>query len=88
MSVGATVRAFLVDNFLYMRPDLAFSDDDHLLRKGVIDSLGVMEVIGWVEETWGFSVPPEDVTEANFGTVRGISSYVSGRVETAGSTAS
>jgi len=30
-------------------------DDDSLLRKGVFDSLGVVEVLNFIEETWGFS---------------------------------
>jgi len=73
------VRAYIVENFLYTRPDFAFGDDDSLLRKGVFDSLGVMEVIGFIEQTWGADVPHEDITEANFGTVAGIARYVAGR---------
>ena len=70
------VRAFIVENFLYMRPDFHFQDEDSLLRKGVFDSLGVSEVIGFVEQTWRLDVPNEDVTEGNFGTVAGIARYV------------
>lgn len=73
------IRAYIVENFLYTRPDFAFSDEDPLLKKGVFDSLGVMEVIGFVEETWGLQVPQEEITEANFGTVGGIARYVAGR---------
>ena len=74
--VREKVRAFLVENFLYMRPTFAFTDDDPLLRKGVVDSLGVMEVIGFVEQAFGVTVPQDDITEENFGTVSGIASYV------------
>lgn len=73
------IREYIVDNFLYMRPNFAFGDEDSLLRRGVIDSLGVMEVIGFVEETWGLQVPQDEITEANFGTVAGIARYVAGR---------
>lgn len=79
LQVRQRIRAYIVENFLYMRPDFAFGDDDSLLRKGVFDSLGVMEVIGFVEETWGFQVPQNEITETNFGTVAGIAKYVSGR---------
>lgn len=74
--VRETVRAFLVENFLYMKPKFAFADDDSLLRKGVLDSLGVMEVIGFVEQTWGITVAQDDITEDNFGTVSGIVNYI------------
>ena len=71
-----SVRAFIRENFLYTRPDFHFADEDSLLRKGVVDSLGVTEVIGFVEQTWSLEVPDEDVTEGNFGTVAGIARYV------------
>ena len=73
------IRAYVVENFLYTRPDFPFGDEESLLRKGIVDSLGVMEVIGFVEDTWGVSVAQGDITEANFGTVAGIARYVAGR---------
>jgi acyl carrier protein len=77
------VWAFIVDNFLYMRPNLAVGPDDSLLRQGVFDSLGVMEVIGFVEETFAVSVEQEEVTEAHFGTLNAIASYVAAKLEAA-----
>jgi acyl carrier protein len=74
------IRAYIVENFLYTRPDFAFGDEDSLLRKGVFDSLGVMEVIGFVEQKWGIEVPPDDIVEDNFGSVAGIARYVSRRM--------
>ena len=74
------LRAFIVENFLYTRPDFPFTDDDSLLRRGIFDSLGVTEVISFLEETWGLEVPEDDVTEVNFGTLSGISRYVAQQV--------
>jgi acyl carrier protein len=73
------VWAYTVENFLYMRPNLQVDPDDALLRKGVFDSLGVMEVIAFLEETFGITVEQEDVTEAHFGTLNAIARYVAGR---------
>lgn len=78
-TIVQTIRAFIQDNFLYMRPDLQYGDDDSLLAKGVIDSLGVMEVVGFLEETYGFTVEQDDVTERNFGSVAAIATYVAGK---------
>ena len=78
------IRAYIAENFLYMRPDFSFSDDDSLLRKGVFDSLGVMEVIGFLEETWGLQVPEADITEVHFGSVAAIARYVTKRALAAG----
>ena len=70
------IRAYIVDNFLYARPNFVFGDDDPLMRKGVVDSLGIMELIGFIEQRWNFAVPPDDITEANFGTIADIARYV------------
>ena len=74
------LRAYINANFLYMRPGFEYADTESLLRRGVIDSLGVMELVGFVEEQFGVAVPPQDVTQQHFGTVQGIADYVTGRV--------
>jgi acyl carrier protein len=78
------VRSYIVENFLYARPDFAFTDHDSLLKKGVFDSLGVMEVIGFIEDTWSIEVPPDDIVEDNFGSVAGIARYVTAKLVPSG----
>ena len=77
------VWGYIVENFLYMRPNLQVDPDDSLLRKGVFDSLGVMEVIGFLEESFGIAVEQEEVTEAHFGTLNAIASYVATKLDSA-----
>ncbi len=77
------VWGYIVDNFLYMRPNLQVDPDDSLLRKGVFDSLGVMEIIGFIEETFGVQVAQEEVTEAHFGTLNAIAGYVDAKLKDA-----
>jgi len=66
----ARLRAFLQETFLYMRPDYVLSDDDSLLQNGIVDSMGVMEVLGFIDETFGIEPADDEVTEANLGTPR------------------
>ena len=75
-TIAQRLRSFIQENFLYMRPDLQFADDDSLLAKGVIDSLGVMEIVGFLEESFEMTVEQDDVTEQNFGSVAAIARYV------------
>ena len=78
--VRERVWAYMVENFLYMRPDLQVRPDESLLRKGVFDSLGVMEVIGFLEQTYGIQVEPQEITEANFDTLDAIAAFVVGKL--------
>lgn len=69
-------RNYVVENFMYMRKVKTIGDDESLLRTGVISSLGMMEVVGWVEDTFGVTVDPEEITEQNFDTLSGIVRFV------------
>jgi acyl carrier protein len=47
-----------------------------LLAAGVIDSLGILRLVSFVEEKFGIEVPDEDVTIDNFQSVKAMSDYV------------
>jgi acyl carrier protein len=70
------IRAFIEENFLYMRPDLELQDDDDLLGLGVIDSLGFVELVEEVQRRYGIVVDDIEITEDNFGSVSAIVGFV------------
>jgi acyl carrier protein len=51
-------------------------DDESLLTNKIIDSLGVMRLVAFVEERFGVSVADEDVTLKNFESIQAIHDYV------------
>jgi len=73
------VREFVRENFLYMRPDFVFGDGDHLLERGIIDSLGVVEVVQFLEQEFGIDVAEEEISEANLGSLRAIARFVASK---------
>lgn len=72
-------KSFVIDNFLYMRRNKALGDDDSLLRNGVVTSLGVMELVDWIESTFGVRVEPSEITEQNFDTPRSIARFIASK---------
>ena len=80
--ISEQVRTFLRDNLLYMRPDYLLQDHSKLLEERVIDSMGVMELIGFLEQQFGIGVRDEEVTEVNLGTVASITAYVGAKLDT------
>ena len=73
----ARVRDFVQDNFLYMHTDFQLNNDDHLLEKGVIDSMSIVEMISFVEQEFGVHATEEEISDANFGSLARIARYVS-----------
>jgi acyl carrier protein len=76
--VGRT-RAWVRENFLYMRPDWPLGDDAPLLGSGVIDSIGVIELVEFLQDAFGVAIPEADITELNLGSLAAIGRYVHGK---------
>ena len=74
--IAQTVRKYVVENFLYMKPDYEFSDSDSLLGHGIIDSMGVIELITYIQDEFSIDVGEEQITEENLGTLCAIASFV------------
>jgi acyl carrier protein len=72
--IQADTRGFLVNNFLFGRGE-QLNDDAPLLGK-VIDSTGVLELIGFLQEHFEINVPDEEVVPANLDSVNSITAYV------------
>lgn len=78
-TIISRVRGFVEENFLYMMPDFVLADDDRLLEKGVVDSMGIAELISFIEAEFGVVAAEDEISEANFGSLRAIAQFVAGR---------
>ncbi len=79
-SVERIVRDHIVKEFLYDKPATVLDNRFPLVQEGVVDSLGIFRLVGFIESTFGISVVPEDVIVENFATVEAITSFITGRL--------
>lgn len=70
-------RNFVKDNFLYMRPEFQLADDESLMARGVVDSMGVAEMLEFLEAEFGTVIEDHEITEENLGTLARIAAFVS-----------
>jgi len=80
--IKSLVRTFVQENFLYAMPDFELGDEDRLLERGVIDSMGVAEMIAFVESEFGIATSDDEVSEANYGSLTAIARFVRGKQQT------
>jgi acyl carrier protein len=78
-AVRREMRTFIEDNFLYMHPDTELADGDDLLKLGIIDSLGFVELVEEVQSRYGIAVDDVEITEENFGSIDAITGFVAGK---------
>jgi acyl carrier protein len=69
-------RDWVRENFLYMRPDWALNDSDPMLGSGVIDSVGVIELVEFLQRTFGVEIADAEITETNLGSLHSVGRFV------------
>ncbi|MGH3871656.1 MAG: acyl carrier protein [Pseudonocardiaceae bacterium] len=72
-----TITKFVVDEFLPDVPAESLAADYDLLAGGVIDSLGLLKVIAWLEDRFDLVVDDLEIAPDNFRTVAAMSSFIS-----------
>jgi acyl carrier protein len=67
---------YIQNDLLSGQGDLQLTADEDLLTTGLIDSLGIMKLLAFLEETFDVKVPAEDMTIENFMTVELMENYM------------
>lgn len=78
MTVQDRLRAFLSDE-LGATASGPLTNDFPLIENGLIDSLGILEVVQFIEREFGVEVADEDLVLDNFGTLDSIARLVSSK---------
>ena len=75
MSIEDKIRDFIVKN-LYYAENSILGDDVSFLAEGIIDSMGSMELVTFVESEFGLKVDMSEVVVKNFDSVRKLANFV------------
>jgi acyl carrier protein len=76
MDVPETVKAYIVENFLF-GDDSRIGPDTDFLENGILDSTGVLELVGFLEEKFGVRVEDDELVPGNMNSLEKISLYIS-----------
>jgi len=77
------IRDFIARNLLYSDDGFSYSDEASFLQEGIIDSLGVMELVEFISKTFNIPVQQSEVTPANFDSVANLAAFVRSKNTTA-----
>ncbi|MET9324285.1 phosphopantetheine-binding protein [Streptomyces sp. NPDC003038] len=83
MSNVDTIKNFVITEFLPGTPAGELAADHDLLNDGVIDSLGVLKLIAWVEDRFELAVGDGDLDPDNFRSVQAIDTFITDARRTA-----
>lgn len=74
-SVEQKIHTFLLDKFPLARK-AGIERDTALLEKGILDSLGILDVVSFLESEFSILINDEDLLPENFQTLSTLSAFV------------
>src|SRR5256885_9157582 len=75
MKIEDKIREFIIKN-LYYAESAALMDDASFLAEGVIDSMGAMELVAFVESEFKIKVEMSEVVVKNFDSIHKLGNFV------------
>jgi acyl carrier protein len=80
MEIKPQIRNYIAQNILFSDNGFKYDDDASFLEEGIVDSLGIMELVLFIEERFGLSVDDRDLTPDNFDSVNKMANYIQNRL--------
>ncbi len=79
--IETKIRSYILENFLYTADEGKLKNTDSFLEDGIVDSTGILELLMFVEETFGIHVEDEEVLPDNFDSVERLKRYIQTKME-------
>jgi acyl carrier protein len=75
VAIQKTIREFILREFPAARlRDVR--DDDGLLEKGIVDSLGVLDIVAFLESQFGLKIADDELELEDFASIEALSAFV------------
>lgn len=75
MEHSEQIRAFVAQNFLFTDDVSAVDPAASLIGSGVIDSTGILELVAFLEETFGVEVLDDELVPDNLDSIERLATY-------------
>ncbi len=80
--IRRALRAFIANELLFSEGAYPYEDDSSFLREGIIDSMGIVELVGFVSDTYKIEVTRDEVVLNNFDSVERLAAFVTRKLTT------
>lgn len=70
------LQEFILTQLLFQEQESDLELDASLIQEGIIDSVGVLELVNHISSTYGIEIHPEEVIPENFDSVRKLAVFI------------
>jgi acyl carrier protein len=78
--VKGKIRSFIIDNFLFGE-DEGLDDQVSFLDNGIVDSMGILEIVNFITEEFQVVIADEDLLPENLDSIDNIANYLKNRLQ-------
>jgi len=71
----AHIKSFIIENFLF-GDEKKLKDDTDFFSSGLIDSTGILELVGFIESSLPVKVNDDELVVKNFSSLNNITAYL------------
>lgn len=83
--IRTSLREFLSSSALPISSVSSFEDDDSFLEKGILDSTGVLELVGYIENKFSIRVEADEIIPDNLDSIQRLVAFIRAKTSKAGS---
>ncbi|NJD08031.1 MAG: acyl carrier protein [Methylococcaceae bacterium] len=76
METNKIIRKHIMESFLFTDDESALQDNASLIAQGLIDSIGIMELVEFVEGSFSIKVDPKEIVPDNLDSVEKMVAFV------------
>ena len=74
-----TIAKFIHDNFLFGSSTAELGGDDSFLEQGIIDSTGVLELVNFIQKTFGIFIEDDELIPDNLDSLNKITAFINSK---------
>ena len=79
MDVKKSLKNFITSELMQGSNNGSLNDSQSLIEEGIIDSLGILKLMSFIEDTFSVQIKDADLTPENFSTPQSIADFVKQR---------
>jgi acyl carrier protein len=80
MNIESALESFIVEEIMLARKETKIDPDESLLSSGILDSLGLLRLVAFLEERFGVAVEGDEVIPENFETIDSIKNFIQHKI--------
>lgn len=76
MTVEEQIRNYIIQNLMFGDETVQLDTNDSLLESGIVDSVGVMELVLFAEQEFSLEIADDEIIPENFDSIGRLSNFI------------